>query len=202
MTYEEYIKYVIARRINTNYSEVIRYYRGFLKKDFESITEQAVNKQRKYISSDLFKDLSKHLLTNCIIKFKGFSKYNGYYVLAGDASIFDLPVDKRTITEMKVKKNKKTDKYNSRARVSCFMDVFSNLIVTAKIVPKKIPKVKLAISHLLDIKDSFDLSKIITTYNRGYASLELMVVTECLGSKFLIRLKKNTFKNKVKKNEI
>ena len=73
MTYEEYIKYVIARRINTNYSEVIRYYRGFLKKDFESITEQAVNKQRKYISSDLFKDLNKHLLTNCIIKFKGFS---------------------------------------------------------------------------------------------------------------------------------
>ena len=49
MTYEEYIKYIIARWFNTNYSEVIRYYRGFLKKDFESITEQAVNKQRKYI---------------------------------------------------------------------------------------------------------------------------------------------------------
>ena len=129
-------------------------------------------------------------------EFKGFSKYNGYIVLVGDTSIFDLPVDKRTISEMKVKKNKKDGRYNSRARVSCFMDVFSKLIVTAKIVPKKIPEVKLAISHLLDIKDRFDLSKVITTYDRGYASLELMMVTECLGSKFLIRLKKNTFKNK------
>lgn len=45
------------------------------------------------------------------------------------------------------------------------------------------------------------ISKLVTTYDRGYASLDLMVVTEVLESKYPIRLTKNTFKNKIKKME-
>ena len=45
MSYLEYVIYIFVRIGNTNYSESIRFYRRFLKKDFQSITRQAINKQ-------------------------------------------------------------------------------------------------------------------------------------------------------------
>lgn len=50
----------------------------------------------------------------------------------------------------------------------------------------------------MELKERFDITKIFTTYDWDYASLELMVVTQCLGAKYLIRLKSNTFKHKIK----
>ena len=58
MSYLEYVIYIFVRIGNTNYSESIRFYRRFLKKDFQSITRQAINKQRKFISPKLFKDVN------------------------------------------------------------------------------------------------------------------------------------------------
>ena len=37
----------------------------------------------------------------------------------------------------------------------------------------------------------------ITIYDRGYSSIELMMKTIDLGSKFLIRLSKNVFKHQI-----
>ena len=51
----------------------------------------------------------------------------------------------------------------------------------------------------MELKNHFDIRKLITIYDRGYNSIELMMKTEELGSKFLIRLRSNTFKNQVKK---
>ena len=197
MNFEELVIYVIVQKGNTNFSEAIRFYRGFLKKEFQSITRQAIGKQRKFIKSELYQDLSEDFIKKLYEKFKDFSKIKGYQINAGDTSICDLPSAKRTIKEMKVKKNNKTGRYNSRARISCIMDVNSKFIISAKIVPKKIPEVKLAIEHLLELNNKFDISKMINTFDRGYASLELMTVIQCLDSKYLIRLKSNTFKHKV-----
>ena len=199
MSFKEYVIYIIVQRGNTNFTEALRYYRGFLKKEFQSITPQAIGKQRKFIKSKLYKDLSENFIDRLYHKFKGFSKINGFIICAGDTSICDLPSDRKTREEMKVKKNNKTGRFNSRARISCIMDVNSKFILSAKIVPKKIPEVKLAIEHLMELKERFDISKMVHTFDRGYASLELMVVTECLDSKFLIRLKSTTFKHKVRK---
>ena len=198
MSFKEYVIYVIVQRGNTNFTEALRYYRGFLKNDFLSITRQAIGKQRKYIKSKLYKDLSESFIDDLYHRFKGFSEIKGYLVTANDTSICDLPSAEQTRKEMKVKKHKKTGRFNSRARISCIMDVNSKFILSAKIVPKKIPEVKLAIEHLMELKERFDITKIFTTYDRGYASLELMVVTQCLGAKYLIRLKSTTFKHKIK----
>ena len=201
MSYLEYVLYIFVRTGNTNFSEAQRFYRRFLKKEFESITRQAINKQRKFISSKLFKDVNNYFVDKLYSKFKGSFKINGFNVAAGDTSICDLPYDKNVIEEMEIKKNFKTGRYNTRARISCFLDVKSRIIISAKIVPKKIPEVKLAIEHLIELKNRMDISKLITTFDRGYASLDLMVVTEVLESKYVIRLTKSTFKNKIKKME-
>ena len=102
---------------------------------------------------------------------------------------------------MGVKKNLKSGHENSRARISCFLDVYSKIIISAVIVQKKVSEVQLAIDHLMELKNRMDISKLISTFDRGYASLELMVSTEVLGSKYVIRLRKDTFKNKINKME-
>ena len=56
----------------------------------------------------------------------------------------------------------------------------------------------MAIEHLENIKERFDIKKIITIYDRGYPSIKLMIKTIDLGSKFLIRLPKNIFRHQIK----
>ena len=104
---------------------------------------------------------------------------------------------KKIKEEMDVKKNFKSGNENSRARFSCFLDVCSKIVLSAIIVPKSMREVELAIMHLKKLKERMDIKKMITTYDRGYAALELMVSTECLESKYLIRLTKSTFKKKI-----
>ncbi|MBO6122495.1 MAG: IS4 family transposase [Methanobrevibacter sp.] len=130
---------------------------------------------------------------------KGFSRFKGYIITACDGSIFDLPVDRKTRKEWNVKKTTIFKKHNSRARVSCILDVHSKHILTAKIASKRIKETTLAIEHLNNLKQRFNIKKLITIYDRGYTSKELMVTTACMDSKFLIRLKKNTFKNKIRR---
>lgn len=199
MSLKEYITYVIVQRGNTNYSEAIRYFTGILRKDFETITPQAIGKQRKYLLPNVYSDLSERFIDDLYGKFKGFSKFKGYIITACDGSIFQLPVDRKTMEEMDVKKTTIFNKHNSRARVSCILDVNSKHILTAKIASKRIKETTLAIEHLNNLKRRMDIKKLVTIYDRGYTSKELMITTECLGSKFIIRLKKNTFKNKIKR---
>lgn len=85
-----------------------------------------------------------------------------------------------------------------RARVSCFLDVHSKHILTVKIVETTINEVSLAMEHLENLKRRFDIRKMITIYDRGYPSIELMVKTIDIGSKFLIILPKNVFRPQIK----
>ena len=199
MNLKEYITYIIVRRGNTDYSEALRYFTGMLRNDFQTITRQAIGKQRKYLLPKLYSDLSERFIDELYGKFKGFSRFKGYVVTACDGSIFDLPVDRKTRKEWDVKKTTIFKKHNSRARVSCMLDVHSKHILTAKIASKRIKETALAIEHLNNLKRRFNIKKLITIYDRGYTSKELMVTTACMDSKFLIRLKKNTFKNKIRR---
>ncbi|MBQ6631345.1 MAG: IS4 family transposase [Romboutsia sp.] len=197
MVLKEYIAYIFSQRGNTNFSEAERFYKHILKNFDDSITPQAIGKQRYYISSKLFLDMFEDFIDDLYDEFKGFSKYKEYIVTACDGSIFDLPVDNITAEEMNVKRKKNNPKYNSKSRMSCIIDVNSRHILTAENASRTIKETDLAFMHLLNLQERFDISKLITIYDRGYISLVLMILSECLGAKFLIRLKSNTFKHKI-----
>ena len=72
-------------------------------------------------------------------------------------------------------------------------------MLTTKIVEKTVKETTLAMQHLDDLKKRFDITKFIAIYDRGYKSIELMIYTEKLNSKFLIRIPKNTFKKQRRK---
>ena len=79
------------------------------------------------------------------------------------------------------------------------LDVNSRFMLTTKIVEKTVKETTLAMEHLNDLKKRLDITKFIAIYDRAYKSYELMLFTEKLNSKFLIRVPKNTFANQRRK---
>lgn len=118
-------------------------------------------------------------------KYSGFLKFKGYIVSACDGSIVDLPNVTLTCEEFPVGDENLLKEKRIRARFSCFLDVYSKHILTAKIVETTISEVDLAIEYLENLKQRLDIAKLITIYDRGYSSIELMVKTIDLKSKFL-----------------
>ena len=59
-------------------------------------------------------------------------------------------------------------------------------------------EVELAIQHSDNLNQRINMTNIITTYDRGYDSLELMLKHKSINSYFLIRLKADDFKKERK----
>ena len=198
MTQKEYTAYILTQRSCTAYIEAIRFFTIMLSKDFQTISSQGIGKQRMYIDPKVFIDMYELFINKLYHTYSGFSKFKGYIVCACDGSIFDLPNITLIREEFPVDDKNLLKEKRIRARVSCFLDVHSKYILTTKIVETTVNEIDLAIEHLENIKERFDIKKIITIYDRGYPSIKLMIKTIDLGSKFLIRLPKNIFRHQIK----
>lgn len=198
MSQKEYMAYILSQRSCTGYIETIRFFTIMMKNDFKTISSQAIGKQRMFIDPKVFIDMYESFIDKLYNKFKGFSKFNRYVICACDGSIVDLPNVTLTRKEFPLGDENLIKEKRIRARVSCFLDVHSKHILTSKIVETTINEITLAMEHLDNLKERLDIKKLITIYDRGYSSIELMLKTINLDSKFLIRLPKNVFKNQIK----
>ena len=199
MNFYDHINYILVQKGCTSYIEALNFMKLSKNGKFKSITSQAIGKQRINISPNLFKDLFESFLDTIYPKSHGMFKINGFMVAACDGSIFDLPNFTITREEFPPGGENLLKPKRTGARVSCFLDVSSKMILNIKIVERSVSEITLAKQQLMELKNHFDIRKLITIYDRGYNSIELMMKTEELGSKFLIRLRSNTFKNQVKK---
>ena len=199
MTQNEYTAYILTQRSCTAYIEAVRFFTIMLSNDFKTISGQAIGKQRMFISPKVFIDMYELFINKLYDAYSRFSKFKGYIICACDGSIIDLPNVTLTREEFPVDNKNLLKEKRIRARVSCFLDVHSKHILTTKIVETTVNEIDLAIEHLKNIKEQFDIEKIITIYDRGYPSTELMVKTMDMNSKFLIRLPKNVFKRQIEK---
>lgn len=199
MNQKEYTAFILSQRSCTGYIETIRFFTIMMKKDFKTISSQAIGKQRMYIDPKTFNDMNERFIDELYTQFPGFSKFKDYIICACDGSIVDLPNVTLTREEFPLGDENLLKENRIRARVSCFLDVHSKHILTAKIVETTTNEVDLAIEHLENLKKRLNIKKLITIYDRGYPSIELMVKTMDLDSKFLIRLPKNVFKRQIRK---
>lgn len=198
MTQKEYMAYILSQRSCTSYIEAVRFFTIKVSKNFKTITPQGIGKQRMYTDPKVFIDMNELFIDKLYDLYSGFSKFKGYVVCACDGSIVDLPIVTLTREEFPVGDENLLREKRIRARVSCFLDVHSKHILTTKIVETTVNEIDLAIEHLENLKERFNIEKMITIYDRGYPSIELMVKTIDLNSKFLIRLPKNVFNRQIK----
>ena len=204
ISYNDCVKYIIWNNGRNNDIELADFFKRFKNKKFETISRQAIGKQRMHIKPELFINLYKKFIDKIYGEHKHFSKIKGYIVAACDGSIFDLPNVTLTRLEFKIKEHTEFGNHRIRARVSGMLDVNSKFMLTTKIVEKTVKETTLAMEHLNDLKKRLDITKFIAIYDRAYKSYELMLFTEKLNSKFLIRLPKNTFakqRRKIKGND-
>ena len=198
MTQKEYTAFILSQRSCTSYIETIRFFTIWLKNDFKTISSQGIGKQRMFIDPKVFIDMYECFIDELYSKFSGFSKFQGYIIGACDGSIVDLPNVTLTREEFPVGDENLLKEKRIRARVSCILDVHSKHILTAKIVETTVNEIDLAIEHLENLRQRLDITKLITIYDRGYPSIELMTKIIDLNSKFLIRLPKNVFIHQIK----
>ena len=199
MGFIDHIKYIIWNKGRNNDIEGVEFFKVFLKKKYETISRQAIGKQRAFIKPELFIMLYKRFIDFLYKEHKHFSEFKGYIVAACDGSIFDLPNVTLTRREFGIKDDTIFKKDRIRARVSGILDVNSKFMLTTKIIEKTVKETTLAMEHLDDLKKRFNIEKFITIYDRGYKSIELMLYTEKLNSKFIIRLPKNAFSKQIKR---
>ena len=198
MTQKEYTAFILSQRSCTSYIETIRFFTIWLKNDFKTISSQGIGKQRMFIDPKVFIDMYECFIDELYSKFSGFSKFQGYIIGVCDGSIVDLPNVTLTREEFPVGDENLLKEKRIRARVSCILDVHSKHILTAKIVETTVNEIDLAIEHLENLRQRLDITKLITIYDRGYPSIELMTKIIDLNSKFLIRLPKNVFIHQIK----
>ena len=162
MSFNDHINYILIQEGCTSYIEALKFMKLSKKGKFKSITSQAIGKQRMNISPNLFKDMHESFLDKIYLESYGMFKTKGFMVAACDGSIFDLPNFKITHEEFP-SCGENLLKYNKTgARVSCFLDVSSKLILNIKIADRSINEISLAKQQLTELKEHFDLGKLIT----------------------------------------
>ena len=77
-------------------------------------------------------------------------------------------------------------------------DTHWDFIISSNLTNKSVDEIEHALMHLDDAKNKMDMTKTITTYDRHYNSVEIMLKTIQMESYFIIRGKTSTFKKQQK----
>ena len=188
------IKYPLCNRKKTTSIEVNRFLRNELNDRGVTITKQAISEKRQFIDPIVYEDMNNSLISKIYAHQEEMASFKGFHVCAIDSSIVEIPNTKLTREEFGIPEKTQLRKDTSAARISCMADTHWDFIISSNITNKKVNEVTNAIIHLDDAKDKMDLTKTITTYDRGYNYTELMIKTIKLNSYFIIRAKTNVFK--------
>jgi hypothetical protein len=188
------IKYPLCNRKKTTSIEVNRFLRNELNDRGVTITKQAISEKRQFIDPIVYEDMNNSLISKIYAHQEEMASFKGFHVCAIDSSIVEIPNTKLTREEFGIPEKTQLRKDTSAARISCMADTHWDFIISSNLTNKKVNEVTNAIIHLDDAKDKMDLTKTITTYDRGYNYTELMIKTIKLNSYFIIRAKTSVFK--------
>jgi hypothetical protein len=193
------MKYILWNRGRTTALEALYFMEEYWGEMDMDVTKQAISQRRMIIDPQAYIDINDDLIREIYKKPEELKTFKGFYLTAADGSIFDLPNYPTVREDFGIEDNIDHSKHTATARVSTMVDVLNEFIISSAISNRKYGEVKHAINHLEDAKDKIDLKKTITIYDRGYPSKDLILKTMDLNSFFVIRLKKDTFKEQREK---
>ena len=167
-----------------------------------TLSKSNISQRRKLLGHVCYVDMNEDFIDGIYNDSERPGLYRGYSILAGDTSICDAPNIGYTEKQLKELNNPHFNRLRKeliRFRASCIVDTQTDFILTTTITnSKKIGEVELAMQHLDNLNQRIDMTNTITTYDRGYDALELMLKHKNINSYFLIRLKADDFINERK----
>jgi len=162
--------------------------------ELETVTDSAYSQARKKLDFKAFEALSNEIKV-AFYKDGEYKRYKGFRLTAFDGSAVNLPNNESIRAEFSTteRKNQYKDKNTKivQGRISCFYDVLNKISLDSVLSDNKIGEVTIAKEHHLKHLTNEDL----LICDRGYPSFEMFaLIVFFYKSNFLVRLKKNSFK--------
>lgn len=198
-TQESIMKYPFYDCGRTTAIEAIDFIRNEKKDKNMTLTKSDISQRRKLLQHLCYVDMNEDFIDGIYNDTERPGTFKGCSIFACDTSVCDAPNIGYTEKQLKELNNPHFNRLKKeliRFRASCISDTQTDLILTSKIVnSKKETEPELAIKHLDNLNQRIDMTNTITTYDRGYAALELMLKHMSIDSYFLTRLRVDDFKN-------
>ena len=171
--------------------------------DIDSYRKQSFSEQRVNIMPAVFKQISLNYLNN--IGYFDLNKYNpffrtfyGFRLFAGDGSRFTLYNKPQTLEEFGFPEG-----YDRLPKVSfCgIVDVLNDFLIDGIMGERGIGEMTLIHQNMQNVKDLIEPTESIFTFDRGFVALELICRLISMNTYFVIRLRKNSYKEERKNIE-
>lgn len=194
MPFEDLTRFILAKKGKTTTMELNNYFKE-LKKRENTVSKQAFSKQRRNLNPEVFVELNKDYVRR-IYEQAEIKKYKGYLVTAIDGSSIEIPNTKELQEEYDCKSTGQSiHRTTARALASGVYDVENNVMINAVLGKRTYGERTLAKHNLNSMLDILgDKTNIITIFDRGYISIDLLLTLMETQIKYLFRLPSTTFK--------
>lgn len=195
MTFEDMTMFMLANTGKSLSLEILKYFNDTSNIE-NTITKQAVSKQRQLIDSRIFDDMNVSY-ANEIYKARN-ETFCGYNLIAIDGSTVEIPNTKNLKKVFGEAKASETSASNARAGLNGFYDATNHIMI--KLVVDKYHKGEKTVflENVEDVIKTLSDKKLLFIFDRGYICLELLIKLEELGIKYLFRVASNCYKNELK----
>lgn len=193
MSFEDIVRIILNKRGKTTTIEINNYYKEINRRELR-ISKQAFSKQRRKLNPKMFIQLNKEYIES-VYKYAFIEKLKDYIVTAVDGSVFQLPNSQELRKEFGGQKsNKEGVRFTARATVSGIYDVRNNIMIDAIIDKYNVSERTLAKKNIENMCSILaEENKIITIFDRGYLSIEMLMFMMESPVFYLFRLQGNTF---------
>ena len=197
--FKDFIKHIIFNKRKTIRNNIDTHLK-YCKSAIESYRKQSFSEQRVNILPEVFKKISIYYLRN--IGYFNFKKFNpffrtfyGFRLFAGDGSRFTLYNKLQTLKEFGFPKD-----YDRLPKVTfCgIVDVLNDFLIDGLMGERGIGEMTLIHQNMQNVEDLIEPTQSIFTFDRGFVALELMCRLISMNTYFVIRLKKNSYKEERK----
>ena len=189
MGFKDFIWYLTFQKGRTTSMELDEYLKNKNGTYEISISKQAFSKQRINLKTQIFIDIYKDYLIDFYENYpEEIKTYKGYYILAIDGSMFEIPNTKELREEFKTQKNSSGHRESARARVSGIYDIENEFMIDAIITDCGRGEKQLAKEHIKAVGKIVDLRRCIIIFDRGYPGIDLIWFLEKIGVKYIFRL--------------
>ena len=193
-SFKDYVTFFCVNKGTSNQADLEDFIEDDFTNNLETITRQALSKQRVFINPIVFKEISKEYLR--LIGYNRnnhfFNEYKGFRLYGGDGSDFEIPDFEEVRRDFGIKD---TPKYRkpAMAKFSSIMDLLNGFILDGIIGNYKQAELPLMHQNLDNIQDLIIPEKSIFIFDRGYNAMELYAHIMSINSYFIVRLKDKSY---------
>lgn len=194
MPFQDLSLYILSQKGKTIAMEINNYFKEIDKRE-DRVTKQNFCKQRCNLNPEVFKQLGKEYIQS-IYSGSKYKTYKGYILTAIDGTTFELPSTKEFQKEYDYQQSsKEITRAIARARGSGIYDLENNIMIDAVMDKYTTDERTLAVENFKNMFSILGIDKkILTIFDRGYVSIDMLLSLNKLPIKYLFRLPSNMLK--------